>query len=182
MENASKALIIVGALFVTLLIISAALYIYGSSQGLLKTTGESISDQEKLSFNQQWTYYDGEQTGDSIKDLLRKMMQNCDTNETEQYRLVGLEIDRACSSIDKSLNVEIKVVGNVDNVNFGTDTEPATYYSLLETSPLNVKLRPAEAKKMYALVRNAIETRHIYKVSQEYESRGIIDKIVISYN
>ena len=97
MENASKAMIIIGAVIITVLLMSVGLFIYGTSQGLLKSTGESLSEQEILSFNQQWTYYDGEQTGDSVKDLLRRMIQNCVTNSEEQARLPGLTIDKACA-------------------------------------------------------------------------------------
>ena len=179
MENASKATIIIGAVIVTVLIISAALYLYSSSQGLLKTTGENISDQEKLAFNQQWTYYDGEQLGDSVKDLLRRMMQNCSRNSTEQSRLVGLKIQVRLGADNNPENTDISIkVNETDKLQLtGSDAE-STYYNLKSKTRV---LNPNEAKTVYSWIRSAIETRHIYKISQEFAPNGLINKIVIDY-
>ena len=179
MENASKATIIIGAVIVTVLIISAALYLYSSTQGLLKTTGENISDQEKQAFNQQWTYYDGEQLGDSVKDLLRKLMQNCSRNSTEQSRLVGLKIQvrKGADGLPEDTEISIKV-NEGDNLELtGSDPE-STYYNLrYKTRDLN----PNEAKTVYSWIRSAIETRHVYKIGQEFAPNGLINKIIIDY-
>lgn len=179
MENASKATIMAGAVIITVLIISAALYLYSSSQGLLKTTGENISDQEKLSFNQQWTYYDGEQLGDSVKDLLRKMMQNCSRNSTEQSRLVGLKIQVRLGADNNPEDTDISIkVNERDKLELtGSDAE-STYYNLKSRIR---DLNPNEAKTVYSWIRSAIETRHIYKISQEFAPNGLINKIVIDY-
>lgn len=184
MENASKAMIIIGSVIVTVLIISAALFVYGRSQGLLVSTGESMSDQEKLSFNQQWTYYDGEQTGDSVKDLLRKMMKNCTINADEQTRLIGLTIDKACENPDPEhpsihgMEITISLISTTPPANFGDDT---TYYSLVLGSDYKQTLKPEDAKKAFSYVRSAIETRHVYNVKPEYSTQGIIDRIIINY-
>lgn len=176
MENASKAMIIIGAVIITVLLMSVGLFIYGTSQGLLKSTGESLSEQEILSFNQQWTYYDGEQTGDSVKDLLRRMIQNCVTNSEEQARLPGLTIDKACADAANEMKVTVTVLNN----NTTTDIED-TYYKMVNT-PYNETLKPDLAERAFVLVRNAIETRHIYYVSFEFSTRGIINRILINYS
>lgn len=183
MENASKAMIIIGAIIITVLIISAALFVYGRSQGLLLSTGESMSDQEILSFNQQWTYYDGEQTGDSVKDLLRKMIKNCTINEKEQTRLIGLTIDQACEEFDpinypvKSMEITISLISTTPSASYDNNT---TYYSLVRT-PYNKTLMPEDAKKAFSYVRNAIETRHVYTIRPNYSTQGVIDRIIINY-
>ena len=178
MENASKAMIIIGAVIITVLLMSVALFIYGTSQGLLKSTGESLSEQEILSFNQQWTYYDGEQTGDSIKDLLRRMIQNCVTNSEEQVRLPGLTIDKACADVNNEMRVTVTIL-NRPNMPSIIDS---TYYDLVGTSSYNETLKPDLAERAFVLVRNAIETRHIYYVSFEFSTRGIINRILINYS
>ena len=179
MENASKAMIIIGAVIITVLLMSVGLFIYGTSQGLLKSTGESLSEQEILSFNQQWTYYDGEQTGDSVKDLLRRMIQNCVTNSEEQARLPGLTIDKACANATHKMKVTVTVLNNKATA---TSIDSNTYYDLIKSSDYDKVLKPDIAESAYVLVRNAIETRHIYYISFEYSSKGIINKIVINYN
>lgn len=180
MENASKATIIIGAVIVTVLIISAALYLYSSTQGLLKTTGENISDQEKQAFNQQWTYYDGEQLGDSVKDLLRKLMQNCSRNSTEQSRLVGLKIQvrKGADGLPEDTDISIKVNESDKLELTGSDPE-STYYNL--KSKIRRELNPNEAKTVYSWIRSAIETRHVYKIGQEFAPNGLINKIIIDY-
>ncbi len=179
MENASKAMIIIGAVIITVLLMSVGLFIYGTSQGLLKSTGESLSEQEILSFNQQWTYYDGEQTGDSVKDLLRRMIQNCVTNSEEQARLPGLTIDKACANATHKMKVTVTVLNNKATA---TSIDSNTYYDLIKSSDYDKVLKPDIAESAYVLVRNAIETRHIYYISFEYSPKGIINRIVINYN
>ena len=180
MENASKAMIIIGAVIITVLLMSVGLFIYGTSQGLLKSTGESLSEQEILSFNQQWTYYDGEQTGDSVKDLLRRMIQNCVTNSEEQARLPGLTIDKACATATHKMKVTVTVLNNQATATSIDDN--TTYYDLIESSDYDKVLKPDIAERAYVLVRNAIETRHIYYVSFEFSTRGIINRILINYS
>ena len=181
MENASKAMIIIGAVIITVLLMSVALFIYGVSQGLLKSTGESLSEQEILSFNQQWTYYDGEQTGDFVKDLLRRMIQNCVTNSEEQTRLPGLTIDKACANATHKMKVTVTVLNNKATATI-IDNNNNTYYDLIKSSDYDKVLKPDSAERAYVLVRNAIETRHVYYISFEYSPKGIINRIVINYN
>ena len=184
MENASKAMIIIGSVIITVLIISAALFVYGRSQGLLVSTGESMSDQEKLSFNQQWTYYDGEQTGDSVKDLLRKMIKNCTINEKEQTRLIGLTIDKACDNPDpahpsiNSMEITISLISTTPPANYNEHT---TYFDLVRGNGYKQTLKPEDAKKAFSYIRSAIETRHIYTIRPNYSTQGIIDRIIINY-
>ena len=63
MENASKALIIAGAILLSILIIAIGMYIYTSSHNSISEAGSQISEQEKTSFNQQWNtvlaFYEG---------------------------------------------------------------------------------------------------------------------------
>ena len=73
MENASKALIIAGAILLSILIIAIGMYIYTSSHNSISEAGSQISEQEKTSFNQQWNTYEGAQGGNNVKALLQKV-------------------------------------------------------------------------------------------------------------
>ena len=56
-----------------------------------------------------------------------------------------------------------------------------TYYDLINTR-YDERLKPDLAERAFVLVRNAIETRHIYYVSFEFSTRGIINRILINYS
>ena len=60
MENASKALIIAGAILISILIIAIGMYIYTNSQASITNATSQMSTQEKAAFNQTWTTYEGQ--------------------------------------------------------------------------------------------------------------------------
>ena len=152
MENASKALIIAGAILLSILIIAIGMYIYTSSHNSISEAGSQISEQEKTSFNQQWNTYEGAQGGNNVKALLQKVIGNCNTNAQEEQRLVDVFCSRAKSTGlgHRSINV------GVDNIE----------YSIQELTWL----------------RNLIEVRHTYYVQLEYDPQtSLVSKIVIRY-
>ena len=57
MENASKALIIAGAILLSILIIGLGMFIYQQAAGAMNDTG--LSDQEIQAFNQKFLQYEG---------------------------------------------------------------------------------------------------------------------------
>ena len=55
MENASKALIIAGAILISILIIAIGMYIYSSSTSSIENAISSMNTQEVQAFNATWT-------------------------------------------------------------------------------------------------------------------------------
>ena len=102
MENASKALIIAGAILLSILIIAIGMYIYTSSHNSISEAGSQIAQQEIISFNQQWNTYEGAQGGNNIKALLQKVIGNCNTNAQEEQRLVDVVCSRATEEDEKT--------------------------------------------------------------------------------
>ena len=77
MENASKALIIAGAILISILLITVGIMIFQSSSGLFNTAKSSMSDQEKNMFNQKFTMYEGTKaTAAEVKELIRAINSN----------------------------------------------------------------------------------------------------------
>ena len=94
MENASKALIIAGAILLAILIISLGIMIYNQAAGVVNNN--SMSEVEISSFNQKFTQYEGTNIrGAQVNALLNQIIQN-NVNYTE----------------DKSKQVKIKVSSN----------------------------------------------------------------------
>ena len=114
MENASKALIIAGAILLSILIIAIGMYIYTSSHNSISEAGSQISEQEKTSFNQQWNTYEGAQGGNNVKALLQKLIANCNTNAEEAQRLVDVWCKGATKAEADATTVPTE---NIINVN-----------------------------------------------------------------
>ena len=87
MENASKALIIAGAILLSILIIAIGMYIYNSSQQSIQGAAAQIGEQDIQAFNQTWEMYEGAQTGANIKTLISKLSTNYNTNKNEPTKL-----------------------------------------------------------------------------------------------
>jgi len=70
MENASKALLIAGAVLIVILLIGIGMLIYSRSTGVVQTASDSMSSQEIQAFNSQFELYRGEQKGSAVKRLI----------------------------------------------------------------------------------------------------------------
>lgn len=77
MENASKALIIAGAILLSILIIGVGIFIFTSAQGTIDSSLQSMTTQEINSFNSQFTSYQGDAvSGSNVKALLTNLAGN----------------------------------------------------------------------------------------------------------
>lgn len=83
MENTSKALIIAGAILLSILIIGIGVYIYNSSVNSTKNVVASKEmEMQLMQFNKQYETYEGIQNSNSIKQLLNMAIEN----NTELYK------------------------------------------------------------------------------------------------
>jgi len=74
MENASKALIIAGAILLAILIIGLGIFIYNHASNAIGNTGmDQLSVQR---FNAQFEAYEGTQSGAQVEQLLKKVMSS----------------------------------------------------------------------------------------------------------
>ena len=76
MENASKALLIAGAILIAILLIAIGMMVFNSAKGVIDTSTSNMSDTEKTAFNKQFTVYDGVQSGSNVKELITKINTN----------------------------------------------------------------------------------------------------------
>lgn len=159
MENASKALIIAGAILLSILIIAIGMYIYNSSQNSIYQAADQISTQERDAFNSQWTTYEGEQPGSNVKSLIGKLISNAKTNEEEATKLVQLAYiatanQDAATAVQSKVPEEASAVGNA-GINITGFSE----------------------------ARSAIESRHTYFVTLRFsEATSLVDGIAICYD
>lgn len=93
MENASKALIIAGAILISILIIAIGMYIYTNSQASIQNATSQMSTQEKSAFNQTWYTYEGNQLGSNCRTLIAQLISSNSTNVNEGTKLISLTVD-----------------------------------------------------------------------------------------
>ena len=78
MENASKALIIAGAILLSILIISLGIMVYNNAKG---TVNDANLDAESAqAFNAKWTPYKGTQSGARLNNLIETVRTHNATN------------------------------------------------------------------------------------------------------
>ena len=92
MENASKALIIAGAILLSILIIAVGMFIFTSSQSTIDEGASQISAQERQAFNRQFNQYAKTQTGTNVSDMITTLIANANSNKDESERLPDLLI------------------------------------------------------------------------------------------
>lgn len=91
MENASKALIIAGAILLAILIISLGILIYNQASGVVNSN--SMSEVERQNFNQKFIQYDGTAVrGSTVRALLQAVLSNNLSADSDDRR-VSVKID-----------------------------------------------------------------------------------------
>ena len=84
MENASKALIIAGAILLAILLISLGIMIYNQAQEVV--TGSGMDEAAKTAFNSKFLKYEGKQKGTMVKALIQEVLAN-NTSENAQAKV-----------------------------------------------------------------------------------------------
>lgn len=74
MENASKALIIAGAILLAILLISLGIMIFNQAQDTVNNSG--MSQAEITAFNNKFLKYEGTQKGSVVKSLVNEVIAN----------------------------------------------------------------------------------------------------------
>lgn len=161
MENASKALIIAGAILLSILIIAIGMYIYNSSTNSITNAASQISQQDIQAFNNQFTMYEGRQVGTNVKALITTIASICKENIDEATRLPDLVCNPKGGDTD--ITIATIVGGKAGNA---------------------VKATSGELKIQTELnkVRTKIESRHYYNiVFNTCPVTGLIDMVLIEY-
>ena len=86
MENASKALIIAGAILLAILLITLGIYIFQQAQSTVNNSG--MSQAEIQSFNSQFTKYEGESVkGSAVKSMIQEVNVNNSQDESNEHQI-----------------------------------------------------------------------------------------------
>ena len=153
MENASKALIIAGAILLSILIIAIGMYIYNSSTNSIYSAADQISSQEQQSFNSQWESYEEAQPGSSVKTMISKLISNAKTNEAEKTKLPDLYYEPSINDVTAG-ETNLMVISDTDEIDVAG----------------------------FNAARSQIETKHTYFVELHYSNdTSLVDAIYVHY-
>ena len=133
MENASKALIIAGAILLSILIISLGIMIFNSAKGAANT--DQLQGVEISSFNEQFTQYEREKVrGAQINSLISTIRNNNVTNEDRQVKLVFPDagVDKAIGASDPVTKAS---TGKVYKVSCAMDPDTGLVNTVTITTP-----------------------------------------------
>lgn len=123
MENATKALMIAGAVLLAIMIIGIGMLIYNNSIGSVNQAISNMSQQEKQMFNNQFVSYEGTKSGSNVKTLISAVItsNNQITQEDGENseRLVKLTLSGtasgACSAASDSATLSKARTGVVSS-------------------------------------------------------------------
>lgn len=140
MENASKALIIAGAILLSILIIGLGMFIYQKAAGAME--GININSQEVQSYNSAFSNYEGTQSGSAVRALCDAVRSHNNANQND----VSLQIGITYGSNGKEQSV--------DNLDQTIDyTAVTSVRNAIKVGRIyNVELKPAKSGKICTIV------------------------------
>lgn len=87
MENASKALIIAGAILISILIITLGIMIYSNARGVINEN--AMSELEIQQFNQKFTQYEGSRVrGATVNSMLQTVLANNVSADSDDRKVI----------------------------------------------------------------------------------------------
>ena len=156
MENASKALIIAGAILLSILIIAIGMFIFNGAKSTIENSMQSMSTQEVQAFNNEFTGFEGKQTGSNIKALLGTLIANANTYKDEPDKIPAVVFDK---------------------VSVGDNASPTSFVAKVPTAG-----DPTTYINEINKLRNKVEPKHTYWVTIPYQPNGLVDGAIISYD
>ena len=127
MENASKALIIAGAILLAILLISLGIMIFNQAQDTVGNSG--MSKAEITSFNSQFSKYEGtKKRGSEVKSLINEVRASNASDATDgNGRAIALILTNAGSDNKTDVRDDQKGIVTAANVTTGNIKSTATY-------------------------------------------------------
>ena len=95
MENASKALLIAGAILIVILLIGVGMMVFRGANDSITGAMDTMNSQEIKAFNSQFASYEGKMKGTSVKALLQSVIAS---NAGNTYNRTVKVTEVACAS------------------------------------------------------------------------------------
>ena len=158
MENASKALIIAGAILLSILIIAIGMYIYTSAQAQVNNSLTNMNTSEIEGFNSTFSSYEGVQTGSSVKALVGRLISNANTYKEEPAKIPSVSYNKGASESGKNSDQDKKYAAVT------AENTTSNYVRFLNT------------------ITKGLDSKHPYRVVLTMSTEGVIAGITINYD
>ena len=120
MENASKALIIAGAILISILLISVGVMVMNSATDVTGQSAEAMQDAGIQAFNAKFVDYQGSQKGSVVRQLRDKINTNNATSDHKVDFTIG-GADGSSVTIKSTSTYEVKLTyGTGDDAGYIT--------------------------------------------------------------
>lgn len=117
MENASKALIIAGAILLSILLISLGIMVYNNAKGTVNNA--NLDAETAQAFNTKFTQYGGTQRGTALNALIdTAIASNAKSGHTVKFKIASVEteataVTRYANSVSKTVSFEYGTDGYI---------------------------------------------------------------------
>lgn len=128
MENASKALIIAGAILLSILLISLGIMIFNQAQSAIN--GSGMSDAQVSAFNQKFTKYNGNQKGSQIRALVQEVMSNNNGEEASDETRVSINVNNQGLTTKGTASLVSLGAGANEQPNYGDNFSNTKTYTV----------------------------------------------------
>jgi len=152
MENASKALIIAGAVLLSILIIAIGMAIYNGAAGSVKNAMSGMDSTEIAMFNQKFEQYEGSKKGSDVRSLITTIITENQANKENAGKLTKITTETTA----KDTKNQSIAAGSIDPVGH-MDTNAADLQEL----------------------RSKIDPSRMYTIQLVYNSEAVISEIII---
>lgn len=166
MENASKALLIAGAILICILLIAIGMYIYNSAQGTIQTAAGQMGQKDKEMYNSMIRKYVGNsKKGSDVKQMIEDVISQNSQYVNESGKFISIHANNI-SGYAQTGNDPLKTVCEKANVYEKQDGE-------------NNQANIDSARTEYRKLEQKISAGRNYKV-EEKEKDGIIYAVTVS--
>lgn len=130
MENASKALIIAGAILLSILLISLGIVIFNQAKDVV--SGSGMTQAEQQSFNAKFTQYQGTQKGSAIRSMVQEVMANNNSDEASDETRVAINVTNRGIAVDGDGNATLVSLAPTADASpaYGTDFKNTKTYTV----------------------------------------------------
>jgi len=141
MENASKALIIAGAILISILLISVGMMVLGSADEIVGGAKENMDAQQIQMFNSEFENYRGEQKGSSVRQLMSKIKAS-NASHDDQHQV---KVESTLAGVEKGED------GGVDPDSVSNNVRPTTTYTVtIKSNKKSGLIESIEVKSLQA--------------------------------
>lgn len=179
MENASKALLIAGAILICILLIAIGMYIYNSANATVDSAVSQMSQQEKDIYNAKVKSYLGDTVkGSEVKSMIDNIISMNQENVGKSGKFISIEVMGNFSKLSAANQTALSSTKKLQNFNtsgsnggdLATACAAANFYDTGENTTANV----AAATSQMTTLKSKINSAKNYKVVADFEAGAII--------